>query len=114
VEAAKETACQLWVSIFANSMAESFQTLRQYRLGKEMIMVAVGAKFDTVAIYLWHPVKPSRWVAKMGPDANSESKECMMAQPMTRRRDVDFLPCSRHACVEWEFNLLCHEQDVYC
>jgi hypothetical protein len=49
--------------MFAKSIAESFQTLRQYRLGKEMKRVAVGGKFDTVAIYVWHPVKPSRWVA---------------------------------------------------
>jgi hypothetical protein len=63
VETVEETACQPRISMFAKSIAESFQTLRQYRLGKEMKRVAVGGKFDTVAIYVWHPVKPSRWVA---------------------------------------------------
>jgi len=63
VKAVEETSYQLGVSMFANSMVESSQTLRQYRLGKEMKQVAVGGKFDTVAIYVWHPVKPSRWVA---------------------------------------------------
>jgi hypothetical protein len=41
VEAVEEAPCQLEVSLFKKSMAESFQTLRQYRLGKEMILVAV-------------------------------------------------------------------------
>ena len=31
-----------WVFVFAKSMAEGFQTLRQYRLGKEKDLVAVG------------------------------------------------------------------------
>jgi hypothetical protein len=30
--------------MFAKSIAESFQTLRQYRLGKEMKLVADGGK----------------------------------------------------------------------
>jgi hypothetical protein len=35
----------------------------------------------------------------MNPDADSGSgsEKCMMAQPMTRRRNVDVLPCSMHA-----------------
>ena len=60
VEAVEETACQLGVSMFAKLTVKRFQTLRQYRLGKEMKLVAVGAKIDTVAIYVWHPVIPSR------------------------------------------------------
>jgi hypothetical protein len=41
VKAVEEAPCQLGVSLFEKSMTESFQTLRQYRLGKEMILVAV-------------------------------------------------------------------------
>lgn len=33
----------------------------------------------------------------MRPAADGESRKCMMAQPRTRRRDVDVLPCSTHA-----------------
>ena len=33
----------------------------------------------------------------MRPEADGESRKCMMAQPKTRRRDVDVLPCSMHA-----------------
>jgi hypothetical protein len=33
----------------------------------------------------------------MRADADIECKKCLMAQPMTRRRDVDILPCSMHA-----------------
>lgn len=63
VEAVEKTACQLGVSMSAKTIAESFQTLRQFRLGKETKLVAAGGKFDTMAIYVWHPVIPSRWVA---------------------------------------------------